>query len=468
MKNRIPLHPGRVKLTAVDAANGIYDMERADQPQVEGTPLNKRLLDFAVAACGTTAGTGSAYTLDGELVDGFTLTDGAKVNMKLHTASQAGATLNVAGTGAKPIQSFFGSGVTLPAGVWVTAVYSADKDAYLTTSDANTVTRIAVFTESQTVTIPQNISGPAHVLMFGGGGGRGGHQSAGGYVNWAGGGGGYLEEFDVGLVPGQTYEIIIGAGGAKATNGGNTTFAGHTAQGGKTPVAGSPEGSGGDGGSGGGAGGPFSASSGNGGNGQYGGGGGACAASGTATNGGNGGTYGGGGGSARGGTPGTGGKYGGNGGKGGGTPTNGESGTVIEYFNVFPSYFLLLADYFGSEPASTSLGGKSVNNGGGGGGGLGGNGGNAGSTSGSSYSQAAGGGGGLGCDGGNAGTSTDSSSPSAGGGGGGYGDKGASVSGNEGGGGGGFFGIAARGGGGQFGEAGQSGVVCIIYRTLEG
>ena len=57
MKNRESLYPGRVKLTPVDAANGIYDLVRADEPQDPGTPLNKKLLDYAVAACGVTAGT---------------------------------------------------------------------------------------------------------------------------------------------------------------------------------------------------------------------------------------------------------------------------------------------------------------------------------------------------------------------------------------------------------------------------
>lgn len=39
MQDRIPLHPGRIKLTQV--SGNIYDMERADEPQQVGTPLNK-------------------------------------------------------------------------------------------------------------------------------------------------------------------------------------------------------------------------------------------------------------------------------------------------------------------------------------------------------------------------------------------------------------------------------------------
>ena len=102
MKNRESLYPGRVKLTPVDAANGIYDLTRADEPRDEGTPLNKKLLDFAVSACGVAAGTATAYTLDDEF-GGFELVDGAKVNFRLHVASGVNPTLNVNGTGAKPM-----------------------------------------------------------------------------------------------------------------------------------------------------------------------------------------------------------------------------------------------------------------------------------------------------------------------------------------------------------------------------
>lgn len=41
MQNRTPKYPGRVKLVPVDAANGIYDMIRADEPTQPGDPLNK-------------------------------------------------------------------------------------------------------------------------------------------------------------------------------------------------------------------------------------------------------------------------------------------------------------------------------------------------------------------------------------------------------------------------------------------
>lgn len=41
MKDRVPTYPGRVKLTPVSGQENTYDMERADEPTQEGTPLNK-------------------------------------------------------------------------------------------------------------------------------------------------------------------------------------------------------------------------------------------------------------------------------------------------------------------------------------------------------------------------------------------------------------------------------------------
>lgn len=44
MQDRIPTYPGRVKLTPVAGEENIYDMERADEPVQNGTPLNKNTL----------------------------------------------------------------------------------------------------------------------------------------------------------------------------------------------------------------------------------------------------------------------------------------------------------------------------------------------------------------------------------------------------------------------------------------
>lgn len=51
MQDRVPLYPGRVKMTPVAGQENIFDMVRADEPTQEGTPLNKAtLLKDATAA----------------------------------------------------------------------------------------------------------------------------------------------------------------------------------------------------------------------------------------------------------------------------------------------------------------------------------------------------------------------------------------------------------------------------------
>ncbi len=43
--DRIPMYPGRVRLIPVAGQENTYDMVRADEPLVEGTPINKALFD---------------------------------------------------------------------------------------------------------------------------------------------------------------------------------------------------------------------------------------------------------------------------------------------------------------------------------------------------------------------------------------------------------------------------------------
>jgi hypothetical protein len=43
--DRVPLYPGRVRMTPVSGQANTYDMVRADQPVQEGTPINKALFD---------------------------------------------------------------------------------------------------------------------------------------------------------------------------------------------------------------------------------------------------------------------------------------------------------------------------------------------------------------------------------------------------------------------------------------
>ena len=100
--------------------------------------------------------------------------------------------------------------------------------------------RVSIITESTNFIAPDNIIGKIHVMLFGGGGG-GGAQSSKYYHGGGGGGGGHMVETDVDVNPGQSYPIIIGAGGSPGTSeatgtaggkGGSTTAFGFTAEGG--------------------------------------------------------------------------------------------------------------------------------------------------------------------------------------------------------------------------------------------
>lgn len=95
-----------------------------------GMLINKQAMDECLAASGTTAGTATAYTL---AQPGFALADGALIRFKLHVDSGATPTINVNGTGAKKLMQSktkpFKAGI--PAGTWVTFVYSSDFGFFL-------------------------------------------------------------------------------------------------------------------------------------------------------------------------------------------------------------------------------------------------------------------------------------------------------------------------------------------------
>ena len=46
--DRVPLNPGRIKLIPIDGLEDTFDMERADNPSVDGTPINKATLDSII------------------------------------------------------------------------------------------------------------------------------------------------------------------------------------------------------------------------------------------------------------------------------------------------------------------------------------------------------------------------------------------------------------------------------------
>lgn len=135
---------------ALELANAVTQM---------GTPINAAALNEMLAASGVTAGASAAYTL---AQDGFALFDGAPVRFRLHTASGANATLNVNGTGAKPVKTVIGDSMPsgIPAGMWVSAIYSATADAYILTGGSVSSAQIDAWNEkpntAQTQTIATN------------------------------------------------------------------------------------------------------------------------------------------------------------------------------------------------------------------------------------------------------------------------------------------------------------------------
>lgn len=360
-------------------------------------------------------------------------------------------------------------------------------------SGDNGLKRIDVFDESGEWTVPSNIFGDKIEVLLIGGGGAGVYTSEHA-LGVAGGGSGYFANSEFNVTPGQTYQVVIGAGGTRATDvntkgndGGQSQFihngsvllaanGGEAGGDGGTIASSNFGGNGGNGGAGGGGG-----YKGKGGNGaQFGGGGGGNGTGGSDNvTGGNGGQYGGGGGS--GGvstymqsapTGGTGGAYGGNGGNGGGSLTASSAGSAGTKFtgNVekfYPYVFTQIDGLPGSDGGATP--GDISYSGGGGGGGFGGNGGNGGYGG---LSGAGGGGGGYCANG--------SSGKYGGGGGGGFGgapkiSTSSYYTGGDGGGG--LFSDANNGGGGAGGAGGagssakpngSNGRCMILYSIKEG
>lgn len=69
VNDRVPLYPGRVKMTPVSGQANVYDMVRADQPQKDGTPLNRNTFRQTQADIRTyPIATGNSVTA-GDVVD---------------------------------------------------------------------------------------------------------------------------------------------------------------------------------------------------------------------------------------------------------------------------------------------------------------------------------------------------------------------------------------------------------------
>lgn len=69
MQDRISTYPGRWKLTPVPGETNVYDAERADDPIVAGTPLNKATFLTDATAAAIAALTGNTPSLPTEALD---------------------------------------------------------------------------------------------------------------------------------------------------------------------------------------------------------------------------------------------------------------------------------------------------------------------------------------------------------------------------------------------------------------
>lgn len=285
-KNRVPTKAGQVSLVPVSGEQNKYILTRADEPLEEGTPLNKEMLDEFLAASGVATGSAAALEL---AQDGYVLGDGYLVRFKLNVDinDNYGTTLNINNTGAVPLKATGGYPFgTITKGTWITAIYDASENAYIMSGTTEIVNfpvekiaendylpffdvnnkknarvllsellkvtnravgfkkEIARYTSSGNWVCPADVT-EVDAWLVGGGGGGG--------INRGGGGGGgycyYAKKIPV--VPGTTYPIVIGAGGARQTNGGTTSAFNFIAEGGN--AGGDSNGSGGDGGNGGGA-----------------------------------------------------------------------------------------------------------------------------------------------------------------------------------------------------------------------
>lgn len=129
-------------------------LELANIIAQNGTPVNAAALNEMLAASGETGGTSTAYTL---VQDGFYLFDGASIKIKLHATSGSGATLNINGTGAKPITLYNGASAPsgLPQGAWITLQYSEAVDSYMIVSDI----------ESRWLTVTTSVATAANIIL---------------------------------------------------------------------------------------------------------------------------------------------------------------------------------------------------------------------------------------------------------------------------------------------------------------
>lgn len=249
MKDRTSKYPGRIKLKLVPGTTDTYDITWADEPQQEGTPLNKATLlsDTVAAALRLTQEDPTVSDAFAGVVAGFGRVTAESRSPIYSDAGKAGDLwLDLTNASNLEYSLYLCLGSTQNGAKW--ALFATFRKTL----------RTELIKTSGSWTVPGRVAGDATVMVYGAGGSGARHTN---YSNrgGGGGGGGYRQVWTGQLNPGDVYYITIGAGGAGVAStagktGGTTSFgtvisaAGGS---GASAITGGSGGSGGGGGSGG-------------------------------------------------------------------------------------------------------------------------------------------------------------------------------------------------------------------------
>lgn len=249
MENRQPTYPGRVILTPVPGQENTYDMIRADEPTVEGTPLNKAtLLQDATCAILDIPNTSVPNDAFLKLALGIgkfgyffhvTMTDG-------RPAEGVSITGITSPTGAALVTDENGEAVGVSNSESISVTFShpwsdiqTPDPMTIASTGIMTVVNVAlayadILTITQSTTLQWSRLATSVDLCAVGGGGGGGYGADGavGLSAGAGGGGGYVSNaLNVPLVGKSSITVTVGAGGTQGIQsnyqggtGGSTVF----------------------------------------------------------------------------------------------------------------------------------------------------------------------------------------------------------------------------------------------------
>lgn len=292
MENRQPTYPGRVKLTPVPGSTDLYDMERADQPTVEGTPLNKATLlqdatcsilnipDTSVpndAFAKLALGIGKyGYVITVLLPDGTPVPGASLAGINAPNGEPAITNENGQAVGVSTEQSVNISVNSPYIDMQNSNEFAVESNGILTEYSVTLQPKDTVngflIQESNVYTLSPRVLTYDLTAIGGGGGGCGG----GLYKAGAGGGGGYITTV-LGIVPTDNKKISVqigagapatystqspGAGGTTTVSAGDTTLI--SAAGGHSAIVSNDDFTDGIGGAGNGAGGTYGTNNGNG------------------------------------------------------------------------------------------------------------------------------------------------------------------------------------------------------------